>query len=510
MNVLFISIDSLNRQYLPTYEQSPDIDVNTPNIDRFGARSTVFDNHYAGSLPCMPARREWLAGIQEFLWRGWGPIEAYDVTLPERVRREGVVTQLITDHYHYFQHGSHGYYEDFNGFEFIRGHEYDAWKTSPKEPDDRLLSQITKPSADDPHSVEYMNRTQYARNVDGFSKETDYFAPKVFSATQEWLCANQDWDRWFCYVDSFDIHEPFHCPEPYASMYTSEDPTDPELVNWPFYGRVDEGQSKLKAREIEFVKSQYAGKLTMVDKWFGRVLDTLDEQELWDDTMVILTSDHGHFLGDHGWIGKPDAPLYNTLARIPLLIWHPNSPRTRDRLTQLTTSVDLYSTILEALNSPIPDHVHSRSLLPLLAGNRQTHRDWVLYGYWGSSVNITNGRWSYHRPCDEAVDAKCYSTHMMTADSALTPPKAYLSAQSGQFLPYTESPVWRYSAPAHSRHDEPLLFDVRSDPQQEQNLARENTAQEQYMRQLLTDALVDIEAPKYQFDRLGLTHPSES
>ncbi|MFC7189962.1 sulfatase-like hydrolase/transferase [Halocatena marina] len=135
MNVLFVSIDSLRRDFLDTYQDDPwciEYEVDTTNLDRFAERATVFNTHYAGSLPCMPARREWLTGTQEFLWRPWGPIEPFDTTLPEALRHADVMTKLITDHFHYFQHGSGGYFEDFNGFEFIRGHENDTWKTAPR------------------------------------------------------------------------------------------------------------------------------------------------------------------------------------------------------------------------------------------------------------------------------------------------------------------------------------------------------------------------------------------
>ena len=100
----------------------------------------------------------------------------------------------------------------------------------------------------------------------------------------------------------------------------------------------------------------------MVDHWFGRLLDTLDEQDLWDETVVIVTSGHGHFLGEHGWIGKPSAPDYNTLAHTPLLIWHPESPRMGERVDTLTSAVDLHPTILDMLDAPSSDTAHSKSL----------------------------------------------------------------------------------------------------------------------------------------------------
>jgi arylsulfatase A-like enzyme len=511
VNVLFVSIDSLTRKFLGAYDGSVEFDVETDNLDRFAERAATFDTHYAGSLPCMPARREWLAGVQEFLWRPWGPMEPFDRPLPRAAREEGVVTKLITDHFHYIQHGSNGFYEDFNGFEFVRGHEYDAHRTAPRDPPGRLVDQTVPPGGEPPTGVGFMNRGQYARNVADFDEddETDFFAPKVFSRTAEWL-RESDSDQWFCYVDSFDVHEPFHVPEPYASMYTDEDPRDPDLINWPNYGRVDEGRAELSDRQLQFVRSQFAGKVTMVDRWLGRVFDALDDTGAWDDTAVVVTSDHGHYLGEHGWIGKPEAPLYNVLAHTPLFVWHPDSPRAGERVDALTSAVDLYATILDLLEVPQPEHTtdHSRSLTPLLRGDTDSHRDWALYGYWGSSVNVTDGRYTYMHPCDPYVPARCHSTTMMSPYGWFTPDEPQTDAESGQFLPYTDSPVWRYEAPSHSRHEDPRLFDVTEDPDQQRDVADERPAACERMERTLVEALDALAAPEQQYERLGIDRES--
>ena len=505
-NVLFISIDSLRRDHLSTYAETPatlEQAVETPNLDRFTDCASVFETHYAGSLPCMPARREWLAGVQEFLWRPWGPIEPFDDPIPRICRREGILSQLITDHFHYFQHGSHGYYEDFNGFEFIRGHEYDQWKTAPTRPNERHLAQVGAARGRDPTDVGFMNKAAYARNIEDFDEldERDFFAPKVFAATSTWLGDNSPWDRWFCYVDSFDVHEPFHCPEPYASMYTDEDPTDPELLYWPYYGRIDQGQSELTERQLAFAQAQFAGKTTMVDRWFGRVLDRLDREGLWDETMVIVTSDHGHYLGDHGWIGKPGAPLYDVLAHTPLLIHHPDG-RT-GRIDDLTAAVDLYATILEAFGADVPDHTHSRSLLSLLRGEQSGHRDWALYGYWGSSVNVTDGRYTYLCPTEPDATAEVYSTEMMNPHRWFQPrsPKEDATPAS---IPYAKAPVWQFSALANARHESPLLFDTHTDPDQRDDLSGEDHPAETQCVELLVTALDELSAPDSVSDRLRL------
>jgi len=506
MNVVFISIDSLSKHFLKIYGQPIEIEVKTPNLDRFAEKALVFDNHYAGSLPCMPARREFFTGIQEFLWRPWGPVEPFDRPLARAARQVGATSQLVTDHYHYFQHGSHGYYEDYNGYEFIRGHESDTWKTTPKRPDDDFLRQLRTSYPDEP--ARYMNRVDYARNVASFNveDERDFFPAKVFTTAAEWLAANVEQDKWMLVVDSFDVHEPFHCPEPYASMYTGEDPRDPEMVVWPVYGRVDEGRNKLNDRQLAFVRAQFAGKVTMVDRWLGDVFDTLDRENLWETTMVIVTTDHGHYLGEHGWIGKPDAPFYNVLAQTPLLIWHPANPSPGGRTTALTSAVDLYATILDALDAEPTQNIHSRSLMPVITSSQQRHRDWSLYGYWGSSINISDGRYTYFQPCDRNAPAETFSTMMvqMAPWNWFQPPVPHLDAVGDRFLPYTDSPVWRYTLPSQWRHDNPMLFDVANDPGQERDLAGQDDPNESRMKSLLIEALDAMRAPRSQYERLGL------
>lgn len=511
-NLLLISIDSLRQDFLSTYRERPrgfDYSVETKNLDSFADRATTFETHYAGSLPCMPARREWHAGIQEFLWRPWGPLEPFDHPLPLAMREAGILTKLITDHYHYFEYDSGGYFESYNGYDFVRGQEWDFWKTDPRDPDDKILDQTIDKETDHPHHVGFTNRSQYARNAEGHGllapdAEEDFFSPQVFSTAADWLGKNRDWNRWFCYVDSFDVHEPFHCPEPCASMYTDEDPTDPNLTFWPYYGRIDQGQSELSERELEFVKSQFAGTTTMLDRWFGRVLKKLDEQDAWDDTMVVVTADHGFFLGEHGWIGKINPPTYDITARTPLLIWHPDSPRMGESVSTLTAAVDLYATMLEAMDVSVPESVHSESLLPFLMGETDDHRDWAIYGHWGTGINVTDGTHTYLHPCREEVPATSYSTMMWNPRSLTLPSEPQYDAVAGRYLPYTDTPVWRYEAPSYDSHEEPLLFDVMADPGQERNLAGEGREMETRMRRLLVKAMDALEAPQEQYARLGL------
>ena len=484
-----------------------DYEVATPNLDRFAERATVFDSHYAGSMFCMPTRREWLAGVQEFPWRGWGPIEPYDKTIPQAARETGTFTQLVTDHYHYFQHGAGGYYEDFNAFEFVRGHEFDAWKATPRHPDERLLAQA---GAEDPGGVDYVERAQYARNVADLDEgdERDFFAPKVFSKAATFL-DGVEWDEWFCYVDSFDVHQPFHCPEPYASMYTDEDPRDPDLSFWPHWGTVDGGQGSIDERNLEFARAQFAGKVTMVDEWFGRLLAVLEERDLWADTAVIVTSDHGYSLGDHGYVGKIHMPMYDVLARTPLFVHHPDADG--GRVEQLTAAIDLHPTMLSYLDATdAGDHPHGRSLADLVTGEASgTHREWAIYGEWGSGVSVTDGRYTYHRPCDTDRPAYCHSTSMINARGVFLPPEPKSDVTAGDHLPYADVPVWRFEAEPVRRIDGPMVFDTRTDPDQRENLFGTDTAATERLDDLLGKALDTLSVPSSFARRVGVTDDAD-
>ncbi|WP_225333075.1 sulfatase [Halomicrobium urmianum] len=506
-NVLLISLDSLRKDVLGAYEDSGtfDYEVSTPTLDAFAERATVFDSHYAGSLPCMPARREWLAGVREFLWRPWGPIESYDTTLAEAARDAGVLTQLITDHFHYFQHGSWGYYEDFNGFDFLRGHEYDAYETKPRDVDREFHGRIADEETDPADGMGFLNRTQYVRNAGDFEGETDFFAPRLFERTADWL-DGLDWDRWFCYLDSFDVHEPFHNSAEYASMYTDEDPEDPDLPIWPYYGRVDEGQSALSERELDFVQAQYAGKVTMVDEWLGRIFDVLDEEGLWEETTVIVTSDHGFLLGEYGWMAKNDGPVFDVLANTPLFVWDPDGERNGERVDALTTAVDLYPTILETLGADVPAPNHGVSLRPLLEAETDDHRDYVCYGYWGASLNVTDGEYTYHLPGEAGAPVDCYSTHQMNVTGTFHPMVEKPDAEADE-LPYAATPVWRLPAESYLQHEEPLLYERSGPFGAKEDRAGEGLDAEERLRVTAAELLAAYDAPEKQFDRLGLERP---
>jgi hypothetical protein len=266
-------------------------------------------------------------------------------------------------------------------------------------------------------------------------------------------------------------------------------------------------------RQARQIRAQYGAKLTMIDHWLGRVLDQIDAKALWDDTAVILCTDHGHYLGEKDIWGKPGVPIYDTLGRIPLLISWPGLPA--GNIDALTTSVDLFATLADIFGVSVRQRTHGKSLVPLMSGEATSIRDWALMGVWGREVHITDGRWKYAR----APEAKneplsmmsnrwsTMPTHVLSREQELPLPdeRAFLANMPGSKVPVIKQ-VWDNSNQvpfwAWAKFTGHHLFDTCNDPSEDNNLA--GTPREKEMADLLRDALKQVEAPDEQFARLGL------
>lgn len=118
MKCVFMLFDTLNRRSLECYGGTT---TKTPNFNRLAKQSIVFDNHYVGSLPCMPARREIMTGRHNFLHRSWGPLEPFDNSFQILGQERGVYAHLVTDHAHYWEDGGATYHTRYDSADMIRG-----------------------------------------------------------------------------------------------------------------------------------------------------------------------------------------------------------------------------------------------------------------------------------------------------------------------------------------------------------------------------------------------------
>lgn len=494
-NVVVILLDSLNRHMLGAYGGD---EFETPNLDAFAARAVRFDNHYAGSLPCIPARHDLLCGSLDFLWRPWGSIEIWERPITAYLRAKGVISMLISDHPHLFEVGGENYHADFYAWDYLRGHESDPWKTRPDE------SWVGAPM----YGRGFM---PYDNSRGYFREESDFPGPRTMAAAARWLDENAGYhDRFFLFVDEFDPHEPFDTPEPYASMY--DDSWEGAHLIWPPYMRGAVTNGLLTEREGRQVRASYGAKLTMIDHWFGRIVDAIERHGLWDDTAVAVVTDHGHYLGEKDIWGKPAVPVYQPLGHIPLMIaWPGVAPRA---CPALTTATDVFATIADVFGVEPAHRTHGRSLVPAIRGDTESVREYVLSGVWGREVHLIDGRHKYARaPSEGNAPISLWSNRWSTMPIASRPEirlplpddRATLDRMPGSTVPVIRQPYragdllpyWALG-PFSGNH----AYDLHNDPNEEENRAGERLEKE--LADRLREALIKIEAPGDQLVRLGL------
>jgi len=490
MKILFVVLDTLRRDYLEPYGTDW---VQTPNIARLAERSVVCDNHWVGSLPCMPARREFMTGRHNFLERGWGPLEPFDDVLPAQLRRATpkIFSHLITDHYHYFYLGGEGHNSSFDTWQFERGQEDDFW-----------ISRVDAPAL--PPAMGFnAKRPQNALNRLAQREEHEFSGPRCVEHAVRWLDDNRGSDDWFLQLELFDPHEPFYVVQKYLDRYG-------DTWGGPLYDRPEYGDVRDDPEAIAHIRKCYAALLTMTDHWLGKLWDTLDAQDAWKETMVVLTTDHGSMLGEHDYWMKNAMPVYNEIAHIPLIVHLPGDRRAGTHVSALTQTTDIMPTFLDYCGAPLPPHLHGTSLRPALEANAAVHES-IIYGYFGMAVNVTDGRTTYFRnPVQPETTVYAY-TAMPTQFHGFLPREQLAQAEMGRFLghtynipvykiPQTGRPPLPHGEGAYTpRHE---LFDIASDPAQEHPL--DDPARERAMCDLIRAHLDRAHAPEGHRERLGL------
>ncbi len=485
MKAIVVLFDSLNRHMLPPYGGTY---VEAPNFARLAERSVVFDNCYVGSMPCIPARRELHTGRYNFLHRGWGPLEPFDDSMPEILKTNGVYTHLVTDHQHYFEDGGATYHTRYSSWEFFRGQEGDAWKGHVAKPEiPEALHAHNKPM----WRQDWINR-QYLEH------ESDQPQTRTFDAGLHFMRVNAGADRWLLQIETFDPHEPFFAPERYRARYPHD--YDGPHFDWPAYVPATEGPEA-----IAHARAEYAALVTMCDHSLGRVLDLMDELSLWDDTLLIVCTDHGFLLGEHGWWGKNRMPWYNELANTPLFVWDPRTGQRGVRRSALVQMIDFAPTLLTYFGlEPTPDM--QGVSLDRVVDRDEGARTGGLFGAFGSHVNVTDGRYVYMRASTAPENGPLYEYTLMPtriwsrfkpselADARLAPPFSFTKGLSTLQVPgFTFANLHHYGT---------LLFDLTIDPKQQRPL--EDDAVELAMIELLLALMRATDAPAEQFERLGL------
>ncbi|MGD2174979.1 MAG: sulfatase, partial [Candidatus Brocadiaceae bacterium] len=379
MNLIVICTDTFRADYMGCYGNDW---MKTPCLDRFAEECIVFESAWGESLPTIQARRVYFTGRSLLPYDreekqpkgvypalpGWMPMEDDDVALAEYLREQGYFTGLITDVWHYFKPNMN-LHRGFDTWEFIRGQEQDPWRSARVG---RFETRRHVPAHMWDEGVHERLR-QYLANTRDFHSEEDYFCARTFRAAVRWLEKNADKKPFFLWVDTFDPHEPFDCPPEYAAIYHDDYPCERFIF---LYGIQ---QDKIREEDVPAIRGLYCGLATLVDRWAGHLLDAVERMELFDDTIIVFTTDHGTEFGEHGKVQKQSHLLHPPVVRLPLLVHHPDSALAGKRVKELVSAVDLMPTMLNQMGLEGPDRMTGLDFWPTVGG--RSVRECVVSGY---------------------------------------------------------------------------------------------------------------------------------
>lgn len=487
MKAIVVMFDSLNRKWLEPY--GGESGVPTPNFTRLAQHSATMMNSYVCSMPCMPARRDLLTGRPGFLHRGWGPMEPFDDAFPEILREQaGVKSHLVTDHYHYFEEGGQNYHPKYTTWDFIRGQEGDPWK--PRWDKDFVVPEIANPHSAEKNRQDMVNRQQQPHSQ-----------IRTFDSGLEFIGQHHGTENWFLQIETFDPHEPFFATEEWRQQYSS-DYTGP-IADWPIYGALDEMGAS--AAHLPQWRREYAALLAMCDHSLGRVLDAMDRHNMWKDTMLIVGTDHGFFLGEHGYVAKNLSPLWEEVAHTPLFIWDPRSGVKNEQRESLAQIIDWGPTLLDYFNCETTEAMTGRSLSGVVRDDTPV-REAALFGYTNHYLNVTDGRYVYMRANDPDYDGPLWDYTLDPANMNQRYPLEKLrTGEAVGPLSFSKGvPLMRYASKALHQITAPrgtLLYDLKEDPAQETPL--HDPEVEARMTAHAQRLMAEIDAPTEQYARLG-------
>lgn len=409
MNILFIMYDQLRFDYLSCAGHPT---LKTPNFDRVAARGVRFTQAHVQSPICGASRMSFYTGrytsSHGAQWNGY-PLRVGEMTMGDHLRKLGMgcyligKTHMIADAEGMDRLGLSpdtviGARQSECGFDAIVrddglwGEGPDGFYDQKRSPYNEYLREKGYPSenpwadfANAGISDDEIASGWFFMNADKPAniREEDSETPWLTDRTLEFLAQA---DEPFCaHISYIKPHWPYIVPAPYHDMFGPADVppatrSDSERDNpHPVYGAFmsnNIGKSFSRDEVREKVIPAYMGLIKQCDDQLGRILDHLEETGAIDNTMIVLTSDHGDYLGDH-WLGEKDL-FHQQSVKIPLIIADPRAEANATRGTTcdaLVEAIDLTATFIQAAGGDVPDHiVEGRSLHPFLFG--ETPGDW--------------------------------------------------------------------------------------------------------------------------------------
>ncbi len=415
-NVVFIMMDTLGVDYVGCYGNTW---IKTPSIDRLAQQGVLFENAYTEGLPTIPCRRAMMTGRFTLPFGGWKPLETEDTSVTDIIWGREIQSALIYDSPP-LQLPKYGYTRGFDYVSFCSNHELDheyLLNHTPLQADLDPLNYTCKAAAkmkDHPLLQGMLRELKAFLHLrQNWRGDEDSYAAAVAREAEHWLEHHRDPSRpFFLWVDCFDPHEPWDAPSVWEKRPC---PYDPDYDGNPIVlAPQADVEGFMTPRECEHARALHAEKVTNADKWMGKILDKIRTLGLDDNTIVILTSDHGQPMGEgahgHGILRKCRPWPYEETSHVPLIIRMPGVAGGR-RVKAFTQSCDIAPTILdglglygeaalrerghEAINSYSASDMQGVSLLPLARGEADKIRDIAISGYYGFSWSLITEDYTY-------------------------------------------------------------------------------------------------------------------
>ncbi|EEE47567.1 sulfatase-like hydrolase/transferase [Roseibium alexandrii] len=400
-NILLITADQWRGDCLGTVGHPV---VKTPNLDAFAETATVFEQHYATTAPCSPARASLYTGLYQMnhrvIWNG-APLDDRFDNIARAGRRAGYVPTLFG-------------YTDTSPDPRVHDPNDPALSTyegvlpgfsvrQPLPEDDKPWRSWLAARGHDPasfdtlHQVEPEDGELISCKAPRYSKDetqTAFLTDSFFN----WLGEQDAGKPWMAHISFLRPHPPVTVPEPYNAMYDPENGPEfkgaesawQEAAFHPLVSALQEYQHlsshipgangharDLTRQDLKRLRALYYGMITEVDAQLGRIFTALDQ--IADDTVIIFTSDHAEMMGDHWMLGK--GGFYKESYHIPLIIRGPGVAKA-GRVSAFTSAADIFPTLLDVLSLEPKHKPDGSSLAPYLRGQTPTGwRDAALYEF---------------------------------------------------------------------------------------------------------------------------------
>jgi arylsulfatase A-like enzyme len=401
LNMLLIVTDSTRRDFVSIYGE--DKLAHTPNLDALGKEGLVFDRAVPEAMPTVAVRRALLTGTRSFPFRdwhvapklpqfpGWSPIPAYKRIFTEFLDDAGIETAYVTDNPFLVGPRFERFRKTLDQVKPIYDQaEYRVWNIGVDKDKKATRAQIENYLLPALQGTEAEERIK--ENV-GFNKGRrgdQLSGAETLKAGMDVLRQLKDKQPFFLGVDAFDPHEAWNVPTAFKLRFPHHQGVEPIL---PFKTPNSKIESlDVTEDQIQQVRELYAGELTYIDSWIGRLLNLLDDLGLADRTVVYYLSDHGILLGEHDRLGKDGSMLGKEIHSVPYMIRHPAGKRAGERSDYFVSTHDVAPTILSFQGLTVPGKMEGEDLSVMFDGADPPVRDHWTTAY-SANVAAGDGRW---------------------------------------------------------------------------------------------------------------------